>query len=264
MKTWGAIAAAAMTLAATLASSATVGVAVYGDESKVEVAGQPTGNTDAADNTTFAQLAALAGTGPGAVIGFYNPISGADCTFGDALCGLQSDRGLGGPKMTMWIWFDEKQAGNGTLSLTFEDQDFLGFGNNDPYYFREALHVLGTTVEDISVAYPGVTVSGDGDTQQAVDIDLGFLNASPDGHWISLGFSSQVNDGQLWDGRAYHYYDNCAHSLSQHGDSWCPRNTPEYMIATLHVAPIPLPAAAWLLLGGLGGLVSLRRFGKSV
>lgn len=33
----------------------------------------------------------------------------------------------------------------------------------------------------------------------------------------------------------------------------------EWKLAGIHVAPIPLPAAGWLLLAGLGGLVALKR-----
>ena len=33
----------------------------------------------------------------------------------------------------------------------------------------------------------------------------------------------------------------------------------DYALASIEVAPVPLPAAAWMLLAGLGGLVALRR-----
>jgi hypothetical protein len=38
---------------------------------------------------------------------------------------------------------------------------------------------------------------------------------------------------------------------------------PDYALAAISVAPVPLPAAGWLLLAGIGGLGALRRFRKT-
>jgi hypothetical protein len=38
-----------------------------------------------------------------------------------------------------------------------------------------------------------------------------------------------------------------------------PTNSDQIRVSGLTVAPIPLPAAGWLLLAGVGGLVAMRR-----
>lgn len=214
------------------AQAATIGSAVLGNGSSAPVVGQPTPS----GSEQAALLADAAGTGAvgSDIIGYFIPLGGSSCTFGVGGCGLSADSGIGGAILSMWLKFTNVEGGNSTLNLFFEDLDLAG--SNDPQNFFEQVTVhdtSGTAVATFDdIADPGV--SGDTGTQLIASVGLGNLIANDD-YWVKLDFSASSK---------YKGY-----------------NTPEFLIAAIDGTPgvIPLPAAGWLLVAGLGGLFGLRR-----
>lgn len=238
---------------AVAAHAATFGVAVTGDGSHTAVGGQPA--------PTAAEAAALQGIVPGDVtgniVGYYIPLDGpalgSSCTFGD--CGLSADKGTGHVDMTMWLKFGNVDGGNSTLNFYFEDLDLIG--GNDPYGFFESVSIFGTVIDSLAGDYSGagITVSGDASTQKVLTVDAGNLAIGSD-YWVGITFKADVTNPS-YKCRAYIAYpDNYAYKRA-----YCPQNTPEFLVATLEGDGnvIPLPAAGWLMLAGLGGLAALRR-----
>ncbi|SLN53255.1 hypothetical protein ROA7450_02719 [Roseovarius albus] len=212
--------------------AATIGSAVLGNGSNTTVVGQPTpsGSEQAALLADAAGTSALAAD----IIGYFIPLGGSNCTFGSSGCGLNADAGFGGLILSMWLKFTNVEGGNSTLNLFFEDLDLAG--SNDPQNFFEQVVVHDTSGVEVAT-FDDVTnsgVSGDTGTQLITSVGLGSLIANDD-YWIKLDFSA---------------------SSQRNG-----YNTPEFLIAAIDGTPavIPLPAAGWLLLAGLGGLFGLRR-----
>ena len=173
--------------------------------------------------------------GDGAVKYFIPLADGADCVYG-VDCGTSADYGDGGyRKMSMFMRFDPvSTVVESTLSILFEDLDL--FGANDPWYFVESINVLddnGNSITGGRITDIGGLITGDKDTQQLLSLSLGVIQTNP--FFLELVFKSKSK-----------YYG---------------KNTPEYLIATVESAAIPLPASLFLLVGGLAGLgvVSRRR-----
>lgn len=219
----------AVLLTASTGWAATIGVAV--DSSGVAVGAASTisdGGGERADLVAFSGIGAESD-----VVGFFVPLEGGGCVFGEAGCGTSSDSGTGisilTDPMTMYLKFSGLSAGHATMQIWFEDLDVEGFHDN--WWFREFITVHDAGGTEITP----LGMSGDSATQQTMTLDLGLIG--PGDYTASLKFGS-------WS----HYY---AH------------NTAEFLIAAVDVTPVPLPAAGFGMLFGIGALVSMRRRKKS-
>ena len=122
------------------------------------------------------------------------------------------------------------------MNVFFEDLDLIGA--NDPTGFFEQVVISSdsnvlATITDIDA----LGIFGDASTQQTASIDIGNLTAGSN-YWATFTFSTTVDFGGT--------------------------NTSEFLIAEVganpaNVPPVPLPAAGWMLLAGLGGLIGMRR-----
>ena len=227
-------------LIATGAQAATIGSAVVGNGSTVEVTGQPGPANQSDIDGINATVALAAGTGATSsdVIGYYIPLADSgSCTFG-VDCGLAADTGSGGQTMDMWLHFASVDGGFSVLNLFFEDLDLMSA--NDPAGFFEAVDVFdtaGTLIAGFS-NINDIGASGSASEQQILNMDLGFLTANTD-YWTRLTFSaSYTGIGQ---------------------------NTPEFLLAVVDADPdvqppeVPLPAAGWLLLTAIGAGAAVGR-----
>ena len=151
-----------------------------------------------------------------------------------------SDVGLGDGTLSMFLEFSPLVVGTHyELQIAFEDLDLIGA--NDPSFFFEAVEIFGASGGGgAAVSLTGLVdnisnplVTGDASTIQTVSFDLGA--ATFDTFYVRLDFSSRSTIDKYL------------------------RNTPEYLIA--HLTAVPLPAAAWMLLLGVGamGVVRSRR-----
>lgn len=223
----------ALMLAATGALGATIGNAVT--SGGVDIAAAETiGGANAAERTTLVELAGI-GAAKSDVVGYFIPLAGSACIFGET-CGTQADTGRGGGPMSMFLRFSGVEGGQSILNLWFEDLDLISA--NDPDGFFESVRIFGDDQNQMAffddIADPGVT--GDKDTQQVISLDLGTLAGGSD-YTARLDFKSS--------------------------SSFFGKNTPEYLLAAIDVTPAPLPAAGWMLIGALGGLGAMRRLRKS-
>ena len=167
----------------------------------------------------------------GDAIEYYIPLSDdGSCTFG-VDCGVSSDTGRGGTEMSMFLRFDGlSTTSNSTLRISFEDLDL--YGVNDPWWFSETVELLDDAGDSLTGLISNISssyVTGNHDTQQFLSFDLGVLDSST--QFFELSFTASS-----------HYYA---------------RNTPEYLVA--EISSVPLPAAGFLLLGGLAGLGLAKR-----
>ncbi|MEM7056425.1 MAG: VPLPA-CTERM sorting domain-containing protein [Pseudomonadota bacterium] len=185
----------------------------------------------------------------GDAIEYFIPLSGSSCTYGVNGCGLSSDIGKGGPKLSMFLEFSPVDLVNpSTLDIWFEDLDLKRA--NDPSKFFERFRLLDASGDSL-LSGQGVSGSGwvdnindmivNGDLGGGFDIqyltlDLGVLQQSP--FYLELEFKSKFTGG------------------------YKVKNTPEYLTAKVtSVSAVPLPAGFILLLTGIGGfgLVARRR-----
>lgn len=239
-------------LAGTSASAATIGQAVLADGTAVESA---TSNPDAAERQALVDDAAMFGITANTtqVIRYFSNLdaSTTPCFFGVDGCGEAADSGTGpltaGP-VSMFIDFTSVEGGNSFLNLFFEDLDLLGAsdteGDSASQTFSESVGVLNGDMDlgtFTSITQPGV--GGDANTQRAVSIALGELEAGST-------FRVQLDFFSAFTGTA------------------TVNNTDEFVLASVDgfaVVPsaVPLPAAGWLLLAGFGGLAAMRKRRKS-
>ncbi|MEP6017757.1 MAG: VPLPA-CTERM sorting domain-containing protein [Paracoccaceae bacterium] len=134
------------------------------------------------------------------------------------------------------VAFEGVDGGSSFLNVFFEDLDLIGA--NDPVGFFEQVVISSdsnvlATITDIDQ----LGIFGDASTQQTASIDIGNLTAGSN-YWATFTFSTTVDFGGT--------------------------NTSEFLIAEVgsnpaNVPPVPLPAAGWMLLAGLGGLIGMRR-----
>ncbi|MEO9576479.1 MAG: VPLPA-CTERM sorting domain-containing protein [Tateyamaria sp.] len=276
MKYFAIAAAFALTLPS-LAGAATMdtvfGKALVGNDanSQVNTSDMPTPGTS--DSAGINAIKTASNGGDANVIGYYIPLLGS-CDFGVGNCGFTADRGLGG-SLTMWLLFEDVKAGDATANFFFEDLDLIGA--NDPVGFTESVTLFDTKGGSVAVTNadpvastvgsgPSVTVSGDASTQLALSMDLGRLEAGD--HLLKLDFTSLVEEEFFTPARgrtSLERYNKCKDKLALGylTTNYCPRNTPEFFIASIHTTPVPLPAAGWMLLAGVGGLAAMRRRKKA-
>lgn len=163
--------------------------------------------------------------GPNPAIEYYIPLGSTSGTYGVGGFGTSPDSGTGGGTLSMILAFTPVSLGPARLDILFEDLDLMNV--NDPWYFLESVQLFGAgggalTNPIVNIADPLVT--GDFDTQQLLSFSLGVLDTNP--FYVMANFKASSK-----------YYGT---------------NTPEYLIAT--ISPVPLPAAAWMLLSALGAL----------
>ena len=176
-------------------------------------------------------------------IKFLIPLDPAptSCTYGISNCGMQVDYEYAkftGQLMKMFFKFSGVESKPQELKLIFEDLDLIGV--NDPYGFKEEINVKDAAGNSISGG-PITNISSPYATGNSTGQILTFLLpkvSSPGSLWIQLNLQAKMTVGH---------------------DKW--KNTPEYVRAEL--SAIPLPAAAWLLVTALGGLVVAGRRGRS-
>ncbi|MEM1075686.1 MAG: VPLPA-CTERM sorting domain-containing protein [Pseudomonadota bacterium] len=247
-----------------ISSAATIGVAVVDDQNPTEVTGQP--EASASEANALVGLANSFGSGADAsdIVGYFIPLND-DCTFGDGDCGLEADRGLGG-SLTMWLYFAGVEAGKQTANFFFEDLDLIG--GNDPLGFFETVELFDSenqsvvVVDDLDGDYGDIVdVGGNSDTQRAISLDLGYLDAG--NYFLKLGMTSDVTL-DFFGGNRDKKRD-CKKYLKGHSHKYwkCPKNTPEFLIATIETTPVPLPAAGGMLAVAVGGFAMMRRRRKT-
>ncbi len=240
-------AGAATLLMAGLAQAATIGVALSGST----IGGSPVANPavplsgaeQAERNATVAAAnsaeVGLGATNPNAISYFIPLTNGTNCFFGVGSCGLVSDTGQGGGTMSMWVKYASVAGGLSFLNTVFGDLDLIGV--NDPVGFFESVQVFdkdGNALTSLidSASDAGVDAA-DATTQQGVAINLGTLNANTD-YFARFQFKTTFRRETA-------------------------SNTPEHLVTWISSTPIvttvPLPAAAWMLISGIGGLFAVSR-----
>ncbi len=162
---------------------------------------------------------------------------GSPCTYGISNCGMVEDveqAPFTGQMMKMFFKFSPVVASTYELKLIFEDLDLSGV--NDPDGFKEKINVKNSSGTSLSGGYITSILSPYASGNSTGQI-LSFIlpHVSPGSLWIELNLQAYMTSGiQKW------------------------KNTPEYVRAELSTA-VPLPAAGWMLMLGLGGLAAVRR-----
>ena len=179
----------------------------------------------------------LAADDPGNELGldgtieYFIPLGEQSGTYGVDGFGTTADSGDGGGTLAMVLRFDPVFTDRpSVLSVDFEDLDIDGL--DDGGTFRERLEIFdaaGNSLTGLIDDAGDAAVTGDSDTQQLLELQLGTLDDSP----LFLRFDFQASDEVVG------------------------TNTPEYLRA--RVSAVPLPAAGWLLLGGVGTLAVVAR-----
>ena len=215
------------------AGAVTIGNAVTSTGDDV-VEAETIGGAAAAERTTLVDLAGI-GAAASDVIGYFIPLTGGACVFGED-CGTEADTGTGGGPMSLFLEFVNVTGGDSTLSLWFEDLDLMGA--NDPTGFFESVSIFDNS-SNVLASFNSIGdagISGSAGAQQTAALDLGTLVAGSD-YTVRLDFSS---------------------SFTSVGT-----NTPEFLLAAIEgtpASPVPLPAGGLLLIAGLGGLAAMRRW----
>jgi len=163
--------------------------------------------------------------------------SNTACTYGISSCGMQEDYEYApftGQLMKMFFKFAPVESKPQELKLTFEDLDLTGV--NDPYGFKEQINVKDAAGNSIS---GGVITN----------ITSPYATGNSTGQILTFLLPKVTNPGSLWIQLTLQAKMTVGH------DKW--KNTPEFVRAEL--SAIPLPAAAWLMMTGLAGLVAAGR-----
>jgi hypothetical protein len=173
-------------------------------------------------------------------------IYGKGSSCGGTGYGTCADTGNGGAILTMILRFSPvSMTEPSTLQVLFEDLDLAHA--NDPNGFLERIRVVKANgdaltpwITDINQILVNGDISGDADTQQLLQVQLGTLTADP--LFLILKFKSQAD----------FHGTNTAEFLRAIVTSPDPGNT--------HVVPLP---SAFLLMGtllaGVGGVAKWRR-----
>lgn len=112
-----------------------------------------------------------------------------------------------------------------------------------------------------------VTSTNSGDTRSfSMDLDLSTVNsANLTADWIGLAFGSTIG---TWLHTTQNTFGSCGVSYTNGDDLSCFSGTnwlgwdEANQIASV-VSPVPLPAAGWMLIAALGGIVGMKRRSKS-
>ena len=188
----------------------------------------------------------------GSTAGTYG-VNPSTCANGAGTC---SDSGSGygysgASGLEMNIFFDlsgQPQSASAELDFVFDDLDLTDI--NDPNNFYESMSLSYWDGSAFASLNSPTIIKSSADMDGVVNVSaidpitwnldlasiLGDLNASQssdNGFWIQLGFGSKYNS-----------------------TGW---NTPEYLTASLTVAPVPVPAAVWLFGTALIGFVGMSR-----
>ncbi|WDI31631.1 VPLPA-CTERM sorting domain-containing protein [Hyphococcus flavus] len=204
--------AAASFMAASAANAAVIGVTV-----------------DPSDNSLVGETEFRSSLGADA-IRYFIPLENDSGVYGvdeGGDFGLSADSGDGGGTLSMYILFDNLNAGSEyVLDVMFEDLDLAGA--NDPNGFFESLQIFSadgaTSLTGLILDISNPLMSGDAATQQLLSIALGAV----------------LTDSLVL------RFDFIADASSRG------TNTAEFLVA--EVQEVPLPAALPLFIAGLAGL----------